>query len=248
MELGTISIARRFRGPPNSANGGYCCGRLAAFVNGAAEVTLRKPPPLETAMRVVSEPDDSIALYDRDELIATARVDAAPVAEVTRPTFQEAVAASRRTFDPSVHKLPSCFVCGPHRAPGDGLRIFCGPVDANDLGWSGVVAAPWMPEPYMADASGTVAAEFIWAALDCPTAYACGSPAGFPTVLLGRQAVSILAKPAIGEKCVIAARQIDREGRKYRAQATLFGQSSSSLAHCLATWIEVPRDIQLGTV
>ena len=248
MELGTISIARRFRGPPNSANGGYCCGRLAAFVNGAAEVTLRKPPPLETAMRVVSEPDDSIALYDRDELIATARVDAAPVAEVTRPTFQEAVAASRRTFDPSVHKLPSCFVCGPHRAPGDGLRIFCGPVDANDLGWSGVVAAPWIPEPYMADDSGTVAAEFVWAALDCPTAYACGSPAGFPTVLLGRQAVSILAKPAIGEKCVIAARQIDREGRKYRAQATLFGQSSSSLAHCLATWIEVPRDIQLGTV
>ena len=100
----------------------------------------------------------------------------------------------------------------------------------------------------MADDSGTVAAEFVWAALDCPTAYACGSPAGFPTVLLGRQAVSILAKPAIGEKCVIAARQIDREGRKYRAQATLFGQSSSSLAHCLATWIEVPRDIQLGTV
>jgi len=247
MQRSAITIARRFRGPPNSANGGYCCGRLAAFIDGPAEVTLRKPPPLETVMSVVGESDDSIALYDGDHLIATARSRAVPATDGTAPTFEEAVAASGRTFDPSVHKLPMCFVCGPHRAPGDGLRVFCGPLDESDIGWSGVVAAPWIPEPYMADDSGRVSAEFVWAVLDCPTAYACGSPAGFPTILLGRQAVAILARPAIGEKCVIAARQINRDGRKYLAEATLFGQSNTPLARCLATWIEVPRNVQLGS-
>jgi hypothetical protein len=247
MQLGTMNITRRFRGPPNSANGGYCCGRLAAFCDGPAEVTLRKPPPLETTMSVVGEFDGSIALYDRDQLIATARSDAVPVTDATGPAFEDAVAASGRTFDPSVHKLPMCYVCGPHRAPGDGLRIFCGPLDASGSGWSGVVAAPWIPESYMADDRGEVSAEFVWAALDCPTAYACGSSAGFPTILLGRQAVAILAKPAIGEKCVIAARQISRDGRKYLAEATLFGQSNTALARCLAIWIEVPRDVQLGS-
>jgi hypothetical protein len=44
----TITIARRFRGPPNSGNGGYVCGMLARYITGAAEVTLRAPPPLET--------------------------------------------------------------------------------------------------------------------------------------------------------------------------------------------------------
>lgn len=246
VQLGTINIARRFRGPPNSANGGYSCGRLAAFIDGPAEVTLHKPPPLETAMSVVGESDDSIALYDRDQLIATARPRAIPVTDATAPSFEDAVAASGRSFDPSVHKLPTCYVCGPHRAPGDGLRIFCGPLDAGDTGWSGVVAAPWIPEAYMADERGEVSAEFVWASLDCPTAYACGSPAGFPTILLGRQAVAVVAKPAIGEKCVIAARQISRDGRKYQAASTLFGQSSTVLARCLATWIEVPRNVQLG--
>jgi hypothetical protein len=37
----TMTIARRFRGPPNSGNGGYVCGMLARHIAGAAEVTLR---------------------------------------------------------------------------------------------------------------------------------------------------------------------------------------------------------------
>ena len=39
----TITIARRFRGPPNSGNGGYVCGMLARHIAGAAEVMLRAP-------------------------------------------------------------------------------------------------------------------------------------------------------------------------------------------------------------
>jgi hypothetical protein len=49
----TMTIPRRFRGPPNSGNGGYVCGMLARHIAGAAEVTLRAPPPLETELSVV---------------------------------------------------------------------------------------------------------------------------------------------------------------------------------------------------
>lgn len=246
-ELGRVSIARRFRGPPNSANGGYTCGRLAAFLDGPAEVTLRKPPPLETDMRVVAEAGGSIALYDGEEVVATASPRTVAGTAISAPAFEDAIAASARTFDPCVHKLPMCYVCGPDRAAGDGLRIFCGPLDPSDTDWAGVVAAPWIPEPYMAGESGAVSDEYVWAALDCPTAYAFGSPAGFPTILLGRQAVAIRQRPRVGEKCVIAARRTARDGRKHHAEATLFGESRRPLAHCHATWIEVARSVQLGT-
>jgi len=245
MQLGTVSIARRFRGPPNSGNGGYSCGRLATFIDGPAEVTLRKPPPLELEMQVVPE-EGGVAMFAGDQLIASARPIEPWASDTAAPAFEEALAATGRTFDPSVHKLPMCYVCGPDRAPGDGLRIFCGPVDPGDTSWSGIVAAPWVPEPYMAAADGGVSAEYVWAALDCPTAYASGSPAGFPTILLGRQAVSILNKPAVGENCIIAARQTGRDGRKYLAEASLFNEDGTPLAHCRATWIEVAPDVQRG--
>jgi hypothetical protein len=246
MQLGTVTIARRFRGPPNSGNGGYSCGRLAAFVDGPAEVTLRRPPPLESEMQVKPE-DGGIAMYAGDQLIASARPVEPWSVDAAAPAFEEALAATGRTFDPSVHKLPMCYVCGPDRLPGDGLRIFCGPVDPADTSWCGTVAAPWVPEPYMAGADGSVSAEFLWAALDCPTAYASGSPAGFPTILLGRQAVTILNKPAVGEKCIIAAHRTGRDGRKYLAEASLFNEAGTPLAHCRATWIEVAPDVQRGS-
>ena len=49
----TTTIQRRFCGPPNSGNAGYVCGMLARHITGAAEVTLRAPPPLETELDVV---------------------------------------------------------------------------------------------------------------------------------------------------------------------------------------------------
>ena len=49
----TMTIPHRFRGPPNSGNGGYVCGMLARQIAGAAEVTLRAPPPLETKLDLV---------------------------------------------------------------------------------------------------------------------------------------------------------------------------------------------------
>lgn len=246
MQAGIVNIARRFRGPPNSANGGYACGRLAAFIDGCAEVTLHRPPPLEKNLVVAVEADNQVALYDGSDLIATARPAELAVTQERSPAFDDATAASSRTFDEAMHKLPMCFVCGPDRAPGDGLRIFCGPLAADDTDWQGTVSAPWVPEPYTAGDNHTVRPEFVWAALDCPTAYAAGSPAGFPTILLGRQTVRILRLPKVGEACVVTAQLAGHEGRKYLATASLFGADGMAIAACKATWIEVQRDVQLG--
>ena len=42
----SVVIEKRFCGPPNSGNGGYVCGLLAAHIEADAEVTLLAPPPL----------------------------------------------------------------------------------------------------------------------------------------------------------------------------------------------------------
>ena len=39
----SLVIPSRFGGPAGSGNGGYVCGRVAAYVNGPATVTLRRP-------------------------------------------------------------------------------------------------------------------------------------------------------------------------------------------------------------
>ena len=53
----TLTIDRRYRGPLHSGNGGYTAGRLAAFVDGPAEVTLRLPPPLDRPLTVAEQDD-----------------------------------------------------------------------------------------------------------------------------------------------------------------------------------------------
>ena len=226
---------------------GWDVSEGAAFIEGTAEVTLRKPPPLATEMQVVAEAGGAVGLYDGELLIATARETDVAVTPPVRPGFEEAQAASSRTFAPETHKLPMCYVCGPDRAHGDGLRIHCGPLDPR-AGWDGVVAAGWIPEDYMADESGAIAPEFAWAALDCPTAYAMASGEGFPSILLGRQAVRIERRPRPGERCVVTAWQTGHEGRKFWSQAALLDAAGSTLAVCQATWIEVSGDVLVGDV
>jgi hypothetical protein len=71
--------------------------------------------------------------------------------------------------------FPGCFVCGPARGPGDGLRILPGPVAGRGL-W----AAPWTPEETVAGASDRVRPEVVWAALDCPSGIAAADVAELP--------------------------------------------------------------------
>ncbi|HSD68319.1 MAG TPA: hypothetical protein VLB07_02145 [Woeseiaceae bacterium] len=242
-----LEIARRYCGPPKSANGGYACGRLAAFIEGDAEVTLRSPPPLDKAMQVVTD-DGGVALYDGDKLIGSAKPCEITVDIPPAPAFDEAHAAEQRTIPEARHNLPTCFVCGPQREPGDGLRIHVGPLHPDPSGWSGPLAATWIPRPDLADTSGLVRCEFVWAALDCPTGYAAGFSDGNVFLLLGRQSVAIYRRPRAGERCIVRAQEVRRDGRKHHADGVLYGEDRQAIAVCKAVWIAVDPEVMRGDV
>jgi hypothetical protein len=73
------------------------------------------------------------------------------------PTPEEARAAAGRGAYYGDPLLPDCFVCGPARAPGDGLRIFPGPVSRRSV-W----AAPWTPDLSVGGPDGRVRDEVVW--------------------------------------------------------------------------------------
>ncbi|NJO35547.1 MAG: hypothetical protein HC869_23165, partial [Rhodospirillales bacterium] len=123
----SVKIDRRFCGPPNSGNGGYVCGLLASHIDGSAEITLCAPPPLEQQLDIAEGTDGAVELREAEAVIAIGRPVELDISEIPAATFAEAEEAARRTpYDESNHKLPTCFVCGPARAHGDGLRIFAG--------------------------------------------------------------------------------------------------------------------------
>jgi hypothetical protein len=252
----SIIIDRRYCGPPNSGNGGYVCGRLARHISvgtpDGVEVTLRAPPPLDKRLEVVAMDDGSWQLRDGALAVASGRPASVELSRLEKASFDEACAAERLTpVKPHEHLLPTCFVCGPARAPGDGLRIFAGPLGRRPRNESAVLAATWTPDPALAAEDGFVASEFLWSALDCPTGYASaldresGSFDRTP-ILLGRMSARIEARPRPGERCVITAWEVGRDGRKRLAEAAIHGEAGRLLAVARATWITVDRQVQLG--
>ena len=228
-----ITIDARFRGPAESGNGGYTCGLLAAVAGEPAEVPLRRPPPLDRPLRV-ERGDGRATLCDGPALVAEAvraEVELEPPASVA---FSVAEEASRHYLGFEEHAFPTCFVCGPERAPGDGLRIFAAAVPGQD-----VVAAPWVPAAELADADGAVRREFVWAALDCPGAFAVGF-AGRGELVLGRLAARLDRVPRAGERCVVVGWGLGEDGRKLSAGSALFGEDGALQGVARATWIE-PR-------
>lgn len=245
-----IIIDKRYCGPPSSGNGGYVCGRLARHIPGAAEVTLRAPPPLDTPLATIATHDGTWELRDGTKVVATGRAANVELAHVETASLQEARAAELLAlFGPHEHPLPNCFVCGPARANGDGLRIFAGPLGRHVQ--TPVLAASWTPDQNLAAEDGPIAPEFLWSALDCPTGFACnydqrsGSFDKTP-LLLGRMSARIEARPHPGEPCIITAWPTGRDGRKRTAEAAVHDEAGRLLAVARTTWIAVEREVQLG--
>jgi hypothetical protein len=245
----TMTIAHRFRGPPNSGNGGYVCGMLARHISSAAEVVLRAPPPLETDLDVVEVEPGRWELRRGAATIAIGRATTLDMKRLETATYAEAVEAEKRTpVKPHQHLLPMCFVCGPDRAPSDGMRLFAGPLARQD---AVVFAVPWRPYPSLAAADGLVASEFVWSALDCPTGYVCQFDRETRSfnhlpILLGTLSARIEGRPRPGERCVVTSWQTGREGRRLFSEAALYGEEENLLAFGRAVWIVVDRQVQLG--
>ena len=232
MPPASLRIDSRFRGPPNSGNGGYVCGLLARELGGSdCIVTLRQPPPLDAALRL-ERADDSASLMQGEELIGSA-VRAAIVHEVpTPPGYDEAVEAESRFTGLRHHIFPGCFVCGLERGVGDGLRIFPGGVDGAG---PRQVAAGWIPDDSLGDGAGLVRSEFVWAALDCPGYFAVEDRAGI--ALLGRLGATLFRPLRVGEPVIVTGWAIESKGRKHRAGSALHDRSGALIAAGTATWI-----------
>ncbi|ROO50682.1 hypothetical protein EDC02_5533 [Micromonospora sp. Llam0] len=230
-------ISARFNGPTGSANGGYAAGRFAQALLRAepatvvpgrpVRVTLRRPPPLDTELRVARTADDALSVEaggDPVTLIAEAEAVAGTVDGPTVPPVDLATAeaASARYPGHAAHPFPDCYVCGP-RHP-DGLRVFPGPVG------DGRTAAP-----FVVPDDRTVPT--VWAALDCPGGWTVLAP-GRP-YLLGRMTATVAALPAPGQRCVVVGDLLETSGRKAEVRTTLYDAAGQPLAAAQATWIAI---------
>ena len=85
----------------------------------------------------------------------------------------------------------------------------------------------------------TCSSEVVWAAIDCPGAYALGDP-GRGEPVLGRMTARIDRLPEEGEPCVVAGWPLGEDGRKLHAGTALYGRDGEPLAVARQVWI-LPR-------
>jgi hypothetical protein len=229
-----VSIPSRFNGPLESGNGGYCSGVVANFFEGAVEVSLRRPVPLDTPLDVVRENDGSVRVLDGEALVAVAR--AAPELDIEVPaplSPHEARLAATRYRGLSDGLFSRCFVCG--RAREDAFGVFAGAVEGREL-----VASPWTPPSWTADAAGYVLPEFVWAVLDCPTYFALYMSGELPLSVLAQLTARIDTPVVADEEHVVIAWPIETDGRKRHAGSAVLSPDGVALAVARALLIE-PR-------
>ncbi len=233
----SLTITARHNGPPGSANGGYTCGLLAQRVGAeAVEVTLRSPPPLEQPLTAVAD-GERIELRDGETLIAEAQ-PAELLIDVPEPVPADELERAERTGHErwaADHPFPTCFVCGPERDTGDGLRVF--PVELP--GRDGLFGARWRPDESLAAADGSVRPEYVWAALDCPTSAPVANFGEGPAMVLGRMTARLGCSVKVGEEHSIVSWPLGVDGRKREAAAALYDSSGRFLCASKALWIEL---------
>jgi hypothetical protein len=222
-----MQIPARYNGPPSSGNGGWSAGAFAMAAGAGAdgrafEVTLRVPPPLETPLTVA---DGKVATVDGGLVAEVGPAESAGPGVAAAP-LAEARAAAAAYPGFTDHPFPTCYVCGPERAEGDGLRIFAGQLP------DGRTAAPWLVPPDVGVAT-------MWAALDCPGGWSALHTG--QVYVLGRIAVAVDALPAAGSTCVVVGAAASMQGRKALVDSSVYSADGARLATARATWIALNR-------
>ncbi|MEQ9643730.1 MAG: hypothetical protein RIM84_27175 [Alphaproteobacteria bacterium] len=231
----TLTIPARYRGPPDSGNGGYVAGRFATFVgNGPVEVTLRAPTPLETAMDVVRDGDEWRLLHG-DKLIAQARPAPLDLDVPDLPPMDETVEATARGGSPYESDYGKCFVCGKGLAAHLGLNMHPGWLPERQL-----VSALWRPDAAFAGADGKLDPAFAWGALDCPGGFAAGNGiSGSTMYLTGRMTGLVEGEVRAGEDYVVTGWVTARDGRKVTSGTAVSTPDGQVVAKALSLWIEI---------
>lgn len=241
----TITVARRFRGPSGSGNGGYTAGLLAERLlrarpvpggessgpAAAVRVRLHVPPPLDAPLEVeVDAADGSATLWAGSTTVATATWSALEAALVPPVPYDEVARRTGPYEGATDHPFPGCFVCGPDRADGDGLRLFPG-----GLG-PGNTACTWRPDASVVGSGGTAPAEIVWAALDCPGGWSSGL--NRRPMVLGTMTAEVLRLPRVDERCVVVGRLDQADDRRSSTSTALY-VGTTLLARAEAIWVRV---------
>jgi len=185
------------------------------------------PPPLDTPLTLAQDAEGTWLLSSAIAPIARGTPAKLDLEVPAPPQYVQAVWASQHYPGFREHAFPDCFVCGPHRRRGDGLRIFPGMLE------SGIVAAPWLPPDSLDAGDGKVAAEFLWAALDCPGYFAVSG--GRRLMLLGEMQGHVDRRVHVGESCTVIGWKIGvagRSTRRARRSSTRTASSARGRGHC----------------
>jgi hypothetical protein len=229
-----LEISSRFCGPPNSGNGGYVCGRIARGLSGTVTVRLKSPPPLNTLLKRERTADGTRLLHG-STVIGEAKTSELTLEPPAPANLSQAQRAAESYPGLKSHVFPRCFVCGPERSAGDGLRIFPG-ILADRI----VHAAPWTPDSSLADESGRVGTEFIWSALDCPSGFAVLPLPEGQAIVLGELCAKVEGSLIPGQSVIVSAWPIGQEGRRRVAGSAIHTSEGELVAVARAVWIEVP--------
>ena len=250
MGVRTIVVGRRFRGPDvggGTANGGYFCGLVALAAGSPAraiEIMRTTGVPLGRPL-TVNAVEGVTVVYDDEGPIARTSSEELTVTVPAPPPLELARRISERFLDQLergevAHTFPECFVCGHRREPGDGLRLFAGPLDGRADDAPGPRVAVWRPDAAFLDEAGRLRPEFVWSALDCPGGWAITGPANTGTLQVdvlspvdGRQDLIVMGWPM----AVASARP--RSRRRYAGTA-VFDARGRLLARGAAIWV-APR-------
>lgn len=237
-----LIIDARYNGPVGRGNGGYVAGVMAAFLSGDAEVRIMRGFPVATPLAIRRHPDGEVSCHLDDQELGRARPLELVLQIPPPPTLSAARAAAERFRFLHGSDVRGCYVCSPRRAPGEGLRLFCGPLP--EAAGATIVAGVWEPGPELLDASGQVAPEQVWAALDCPGGYAIAALAPDVGVqLLGTCAASLKQPLRAGASYIVSSWQLaPPQGRKRFMGVAIHGVTGELMACVRQTWIDAgPR-------
>lgn len=233
-----LIIDARYNGPRGLGNGGYVAGALADFVAGDAEVRIQRGFPLDTPLAVVRDAEGGVRCLRGGDLLGTARPVVLDLAIPPPPTLAVAAEATGRFRCIHCSDPRGCYVCSPHRAPGEGLRVFCGPLEP---GGELIVAGVWVPDAALADAEGCIAPRLVWAALDCPGGYAIAAlNPDAHRQLLGTCAATLRRPLRAGARYILSSWQVaPPEGRKRFMGVAIHDVEGTLCAAARQIWIAV---------